>query len=548
LSETSWQGYAATLAPIPLEWLRTAKQQGNSLSIADTSPEVTFSGYRLIASVLAFSRLIKKRSPEQNIGLLIPTSSAAILTNLAVWLLGKTVVNLNFTASLASLQASIDKAEIQTIYTSRRFIGKLQNKGIDLEPLLAKQHVYFLEDLKEEVSALGKIGFMLTAITLPASLIYRLFGTRVATTEPAAILFSSGSEGTPKGIVLSHKNLVGNTRQVADVLDTENDDVIMNTLPVFHAFGLCVTSLMPVLEGIPTICHPDPTDTLNIAKGIARFNATLFCGTSTFLSMFNRNQRVLPIMLDSIRLVVAGAEKLSGDVRDAFKLKFNKQIYEGYGATETSPVASVNIPDCIDTRDWHFQPGNKPGTVGLPLPGSSFRIVDPESNQPLQVFEDGMILVSGIQVMSGYLGDPEKTAQAIIELDGKRWYVTGDKGHLDQDGYLTIVDRYSRFAKIGGEMVSLGAIEESIRKRLTQDTEILTTSIPHDKKGERIVLLYAGEISEAQLKNCIEQSGLNSLMRPSRLIKVESIPKLGTGKSDLSRARQIAINAQSAGA
>ena len=401
----------------------------------------------------------------------------------------------------------------------------------------------YLEELKDEISSFTKLASLTASVLLPARLLYALFGKSVELEQPAAILFSSGSEGEPKGVVLSHRNIMANIRQVSDVLDTRHEDVVMTTLPLFHAFGLTVTGLMPMVEGMPAICHPDPTDVLNIAKAMAKYQATIFCGTSTFLRLFTRNRRIHPLMLESLRVVVAGAERLSPEVRDAFKLKFNQEIYEGYGTTETTPVASVNIPDRIDPRDWRVQQGSKPGTVGLPLPGGSFRIVDPETLQTLPVGEDGLILFGGTQVMLGYLKDPEKTAEVIVELEGKRWYKTGDKGHVDEDGFLTIVDRYSRFAKIGGEMISLGAIEGAIDKLLPEDTEILTTALPDGKKGEKEVLLFAGEIEQDAVKQLIEQSGLHPLMRPAELIPVEAIPKLGSGKNEFSQAKQIAMDA-----
>jgi len=249
------------------------------------------------------------------------------------------------------------------------------------------------------------------------------------------------------------------------------------------------------------------------------------------------------LMLETLRIVVSGAERLNPEVRDAFKLRFNKEIYEGYGTTETTPVASVNIPDRIDPANWNVQQGNKPGTVGMPLPGGNFRIVDPVTLESLPVGEDGLILFGGSQVMLGYLNDPQKTAAVIVELDGKRWYKTGDKGHLDQDGFLTIVDRYSRFAKIGGEMISLGAIEGAIARVLPENVEVLTTALPDGKKGEKVILLFAGDVDNDEMKGLIEQSGLNPLMRPAELINVEAIPKLGSGKNDFSRAKQLAMEA-----
>ena len=543
LSIDAWDQHTRTLDPIPLAWLRTAKRRRSRLCLADAQGDTGLSGYKTLTAVIAFSRLIRARSPEQNIGLLLPTSSAGLITNLAALLLGRTVVNLNYTASLASLQAAVGKADIKTIYTSSRFLKKLEQRGVDLSDLLAQVQVYRLEDLKDEIGTASKLVFMAASVVLPARLLYILFAKSVDIEQPAAILFSSGSEGEPKGVVLSHRNIMANVLQVSDMLDPPGQDVVMATLPLFHAFGLTVTGLMPLVEGMPAICHPDPTDVPTIAKAMARYEATVFCGTSTFLRMFTRNRRVHPLMLQSLRIVVAGAEKLNPEVRDGFKLKFNKEIYEGYGTTETTPVASVNIPDRIDPRDWKVQLGNKPGTVGLPLPGGGFRIVDPETLETLPTNEDGLILFGGTQVMLGYLKDPEKTAEVIIELDGKRWYKTGDKGHLDEDGFLTIVDRYSRFAKIGGEMVSLGAIESTIATLLPEDVEVLTTALPDGKKGEKVVMLFTGTIERDELKELIDQSDLKPLMRPSELIPVESIPKLGSGKNDFSQAKQIATEA-----
>jgi acyl-[acyl-carrier-protein]-phospholipid O-acyltransferase/long-chain-fatty-acid--[acyl-carrier-protein] ligase len=543
LSIDTWEHHTQTLDPIPLAWLRSAKRQGNDSCLADASATTSLSGYKILTAVIAFSRLIRRRSQEHNIGLLLPTSSPGIITNMAALLLDKTVVNLNYTASLQALFATVEKAEIHSLYTSRRFIKKLEQRGIDLNELLARVQVHYLEDLKDEIGTFTKLSLLISVVLLPARVLYAVFGRRAGIDHPAAILFSSGSEGEPKGVVLSHRNIMANIRQVSDVLDVREEDTIMATLPLFHAFGLTVTGLMPLVEGIPVIFHPDPTDALTIAKAIAQHQATVYCSTSTFLRLFIRNRHIHPLMLESLRIVVSGAERLNPEVRDTFKLKFNTEIYEGYGTTETTPVASVNIPDRIDQSDWKVQQGNKPGTVGMPLPGGSFRIVDPDTLESLPVGEDGLILFGGSQVMLGYLNDPEKTADVIVEIDGKRWYKTGDKGHVDTDGFLTIVDRYSRFAKIGGEMISLGAIEGAIGKVVPENIEVLTTTVPDGKKGEKVILLIAGDIDPDQMRGLIEQSGLNPLMRPAELIHVEAIPKLGSGKNDFSRAKQIALEA-----
>jgi len=541
LSINAWQGYTQGLDSVPMSWMETVKRQGNKLCMTEAQGGVPLSGYKALTASIAFSQLIKSRSQEKNVGILLPTSSAGMLTNMAVMLLGKIVVNLNYTASVESLLAAVEKADVRSIYTSTRFVKKLQQRGIDLSDLFAKVNVFYLEELKEEISSTKKLFLFALTKLLPATWLYSLFGKRVDISSPVAILFSSGSEGSPKGVVLSHENLMGNIKQVSDMLDVEVNDVMMGSLPQFHAFGLTVTGLLPLIEGIPVIFHPDPTDVLNIAKAITEHKVTVMCGTSTFLRLYVRNRRVLPLMLQSLRLVVAGAERLNKDVRNSFEQKFNKPIYEGYGTTETTPVAGVNVPDRLDATTWRVQTGNKLGTVGLPLPGSSFRIVDPETLETLPVNQDGLILIGGTQVMLGYLNDNEKTKDVIIQLDGQRWYKSGDKGHLDEDGFLSIVDRYSRFAKIGGEMISLGAIEESVSKMLPEEVEVLATAVPDNKKGEKVVLLFNGDIDEKELKIRIKTSELNSLMIPSEYLSVESIPKLGTGKSDFKTAKEIAL-------
>jgi acyl-[acyl-carrier-protein]-phospholipid O-acyltransferase/long-chain-fatty-acid--[acyl-carrier-protein] ligase len=247
-------------------------------------------------------------------------------------------------------------------------------------------------------------------------------------------------------------------------------------------------------------------------------------------------------MFANLRMVIAGAEKLPKEVKNLFQERFNKTIWEGYGTTETTPVASSNVHDALVPDTYHVQVGNKFGTVGLALPGSAFMIVDPQTFEPLKIGEDGMILIGGTQVMKGYLGDEKRTKEVIKEIDGIRWYITGDKGHLDEDGFLTIVDRYSRFAKVGGEMVSLGLVESEIGKLLGENDQISVTAIPDVKKGEKVVLLLEGEKDLDLLKEEIKGLNMNPLFLPSAYYKVEAVPKLGTGKADFKGAKRLAID------
>jgi acyl-[acyl-carrier-protein]-phospholipid O-acyltransferase/long-chain-fatty-acid--[acyl-carrier-protein] ligase len=549
LSIGAWQQQTDWLDPLPLAWLRTAKRNLRQISVMDSSG-TQLSNFRLLMAVLLFAQRIKTFSREQRVGLLLPTSSAGLIGNMAALLAGKTVVNLNYTASAEAIDAALDAADIKTVYSSRLFLKKLEQKGMAVEAIFSGVRLRYLEDIKASILPYQMVLAALMLL-LPARWLYRLFSkTHHHLDDAAAILFSSGSEGKPKGVVLSHRNIVANCLQVSDVLNTRRDDVIVGSLPLFHSFGLTVTSFMPLLEGIPVVCHPDPTDVLGTAKAIARHKATVLCGTSTFLRLYVRNAKIHPLMLQSLRVVVAGAEKLAPDVRDAFKLKFNVDLFEGYGATETTPVASVNIPDQLDDRYWFVQRGQKNGTVGLPLPGTAFRIVDPHSLEKLPPQEDGLILIAGTQVMLGYLNDAEKTAQAIVEIDGQRWYKTGDKGHLDEDGFLVIVDRYSRFAKIGGEMISLAAVEEVVQRVIAAASatpdyaiDLLAVNIPDEKKGERIVLLYAANIDEDDLRKMMLASDTLALMMPAEYVQVPAIPKLGSGKTDGVAARRLALDA-----
>jgi acyl-[acyl-carrier-protein]-phospholipid O-acyltransferase/long-chain-fatty-acid--[acyl-carrier-protein] ligase len=540
LSFASWQSYVRTLDSIPLAWLKTAKRMSFQMAATDIQGE-PLSHHKFITAVFRFSRLIAQKSPEQNIGILVPSSVGGAITNLAVLALGKTVVNLNFTASPEALQGAIKKADIQTVYTSKKFIKKLDGRGIKIKEILPKTKLIYLEDFKQQIPKAKMLMTLINVMLLPTSILQWIYLKHTNLDDTAAILFSSGSEGVPKGVELSHLNLIANARQIADTLNTRENDIIMSTLPTFHAFGLLATTIMPLTEGIPIVCHPDPTDALTIAKGIARNNATILFGTSTFLRLYAINRKIHPLMLKSLRLVIAGAERLNPDTREAFTLKFSKDILEGYGATETSPVASVNIPDELDTNFWRVQRGNKPGTVGMPLPGTSFKIVDPDTLEELETNEDGLILIGGPQVMKGYLHDEAKTAEVIEEIDGYRWYRSGDKGHLDSDGFLTIVDRYSRFAKLGGEMVSLTAVEEKIREALGDPhLELVAVNLPDDKKGEKVILLIASELEAKDIKKALMDADMNPLMIPSQFNTVNAIPKLGSGKTDFATSRKIA--------
>lgn len=541
LSVTAWHAYATTFDTIPAAWLKAAKRAPNRLAVAESSG-VRLTNRRFLAGVLLTAGLLGRRTRgEQNVGVLLPPSAAGIMANMALLLRGKTVVNLNFTSGRELVAKAVARADIRTLVTSRQFLTRLAAKGFDLKELLPEDQIFYMEDLRETVSSRSRLIALAKAWLLPALMLRLLYCKRTSTADTAAILFSSGSEGTPKGVMLSHENIVGNAKQVASLINPRDNDIIVGSLPLFHAFGLTITTLLPLLEGIPVVCHPDPTDAVKIGRLVAQYQATLLCGTPTFLGLYARNRKLNPLMFASLRLVVAGAERLPEAIRTAFKDKFNKEVFEGYGTTETTPVAAVNTPDVLNTSDYTVQQGTKPGTVGLPLPGSFVRVVDPVTFDDLPRGEAGMVVIGGTQIMKGYLDDPEKTASVLFERDGIRWYVTGDKGRLDEDGFLTILDRYSRFAKIGGEMISLSAVEDRLARVLPEGAEACAVAVPDPKKGELVAALVAGMEDPGVLRKSLLDAGVEAIMVPSRFIGVAAIPKLGSGKNDVNAAKKLAL-------
>ena len=535
----SWQAYADKLPSLGAQWVDVCKRRGNPVVLADTLGTTLRSRTALTGSIL-LARQIGRLSPEQNIGLLLPSTAGSALANMACMLLGKTAVNLNFTASPETLLASMELAEIRTIYTSRRFLDKLCSRGVAVDVLAENCQLIMLEDLVAANSKLQRLLTLTACWLFPASVLKNLWCRSTPTDNTAAILFSSGSEGEPKGVMLSHRSISANIKQVACLLDFAEDDAILANLPPFHAFGLTVTYFLPLLERVRVVCHPDPTEAHGAAQAIAKHHITTMFGTSSFYRLYVRDPKVEPALLQGLRLVVAGAEKLQEQVRLEFMEKFNLDILEGYGATETAPVACVNIPDRLVPAGWKM-PGSRRGSVGLPLPGTEIRIADPDTFTFLPTGESGMILIHGPQLMTGYFKNPQKSKAVLRELDGRYWYVSGDKGYLDEDGFLYIQDRYSRFAKIGGEMVGLGNVENALRKAISNpEFEVVVINLPDPKKGEKLVALCNMETDSSELREKLTTGGLNPLALPAAYFTVEAIPRLGSGKTDFASARQLA--------
>ena len=308
-SFADWQVYPSKLDPIHIAWLKSAKKSKTAFAVADIEG-IEISHKRFLTGVLLFSKKIEAYSPEQNVGLLLPSSGGGAIASMAILSLGKTIVNLNFTAGKKALQSAAKQAGVKHIYTSRKFLDKMLERGIDLASFFPNSKILMLEDIKEEISTLSRLGTLLKAILFPASFIQKSYFKKVSMSDTAAILFSSGSEGSPKGVELSHTNIASNAKQAAIELGAIDSDVIMSTLPTFHAFGFAITTLMPLSEGIPIVCHADPKDVSTIASGIQKYSGTILVGTPTFLRMYTINKKVSSESMQSLRLVVAGAEKL----------------------------------------------------------------------------------------------------------------------------------------------------------------------------------------------------------------------------------------------
>lgn len=543
LSTTAWKNHMTHRGTIAQEWLRRVKYIPNQVSVIDDQAR-SVSNVSLMAMVLYFRKKIRCLIQESDrVGILLPPSLAGVIANMAVVCSQKVLVNINFTMNVEHLKTSLISAEVKTIITSRLFLKRLSKKGYDLDELSLKFNFIYMEDLKEALTPVA-IGINYAWLRLlPMFLLEKIILGKQNNEDTAALLFSSGSESAPKGVELSHRNIVGNVKQISSIFNIQSTDVVLSSLPLFHAFGLTVTTFLPLLEGVPMVTCPDATDGVTIGRLAYKYRVSVMCGTSTLFGMYCRQKKILPQMLSTLRLIIAGAEKLSEANRLKFKEKFNKDIYEGYGATEVAPVASCNLPNVLSSSDFHLQIANKPGTVGLPLPGTAFKVVDPDSFEPLPRGEAGLVLIGGTQVMRSYLNNPEKTASVLKKEGAMTWYITGDKGCLDADGFLTIVDRYSRFAKIAGEMISLSQVESAVGQCLPDmDVEIMAVALPDDRKGEKIILMVSEDIDIDLLKNKLKESLNSPLLVPSKIVFVKDFPRLGSGKKDYKSAKKMCMD------
>jgi len=518
------------MKPLTRSFVQAARRHPRRFAMADgRTPKLTF-GDSLIKTVFLARRLRPLWRNQKMVGILLPPSIPGALVNWAALLLGKVPINLNYTSSNESIASCAKQCDLKTVVTSRQFLEKV--------PVQPPGEVIYAEDLALNAGFGEKIAALLAAKLLPARLLELFLGVArpPSLDDAASVIFSSGSTGDPKGVMLSHFNLASNVAQIEQVFHLHDGDRILGILPFFHSFGFTGTLCLPPLAGIGVVFHVSPLDAQVIGALISRYAVTMLLSTPTFLNSYAR--RCPPEAFGSLRIVMAGAEKLPERIAQNFEDHFGIRPLEGYGCTECSPVVAVNT---YDFRAAYFrQIGAKRGTIGHPLPGIGVHIIDPESGESLPVDKPGLLLVRGPNVMVGYLNRPDKTAEVL--KDG--WYNTGDIATVDEDGFLRITDRLSRFSKIGGEMVPHIRVEEKLHELLGADGQVLAvTAIPDEKKGERLVVIHT--LKEEVLRDALEKLAKSDLPalwkpRPDQFLFVEKLPYLGTGKLDLRKLREIA--------
>ena len=522
-------------------FLRKCRQARFRSKVADSSG-LELSGGNLLTGALVMKTLLKQHAlaaEDDMVGVLLPPTVAAVLTNAAISLSGRKAVNLNYTLDEKTVNYCIKEAGIQKVLTSRKFLEK-RPYNLDAEVIL-------LEDLKPKASGLSKLLALLTAHLVPLFLLERIYGlNNISPDEVMTIIFTSGSTGEPKGVMLTHSNIMTNIDAVDQLLHIKKEDVLLGVLPFFHCFGYTGTMWLTLCLSPKTVYHINPLDARMVGKLAKKHQVTVIMATPTFLRTYMK--RCTPEQFEKLNLVIVGAEKMPLDLYENFKEKFGVAPTEGYGTTELSPVAAFNVPPERSGSD--LQKGTKLGTVGRVIPGVMAKIVHLETGEDLPYGEPGLLMIKGSNVMKGYLNKPEKTAEVL--QDG--WYNTGDCAFIDEEGFIAITGRQSRFSKIGGEMVPHIKIEELLQGIVENPEEqeaeeeaamkIAVTSVPDEKKGEKVVVLHKGltrsvdEILEEMSKHDIP-----NLWIPNRdnFIEVEAIPLLGTGKLDLQGMKQVAL-------
>lgn len=515
------------------------KKHGSKNRIIDGSDDTELPFGKILAAALAFSQSIRKETDKLRVAVVLPPGKAGLIANLAVIFAGKVPVNLNFTAGHDAINSCIRQSDIDRFITADPFVRKISSF-----PWPPNRDLIFIErvlpTLKKKMVTWGILSKLLPTAVLGARL---GLGKRSGDDE-ATLLFTSGSSGEPKGVVLSHRNVLANVCQFGTRLDLPKDSSILGCLPLFHSFGCTVTLWFPVIEGVNLVTYPSPLETKRLAELVALHQVKVLLATPTFLRGYMK--RIEPAQLSSLKLVVTGAEKLPQTLANAFEEKFGIRPQEGYGLTETSPATNVNLPDPEPQAGTVALTSSRNGSVGQMLPGIAIKITDPATDLDVPINQQGIIWLKGSNVFKGYLGNPAKSAE-VLTPDG--WFRTGDVGRVDEEGFLYIEGRISRFSKIAGEMVPHETVEAAINKVLGLDSEserrIAVMGVPDEQKGEAILLLstIAGPALEQEcidLRYKLLDEGVSSLWCPKRIISVSEIPVLASGKLDIKSCETLA--------
>jgi acyl-[acyl-carrier-protein]-phospholipid O-acyltransferase/long-chain-fatty-acid--[acyl-carrier-protein] ligase len=513
-------------------FIRMCRRNLRRSKIADSSGS-QMTGGQLLAGTLALRRVLRREvlaADEEHVGILLPPSVGAVLTNSALTIDRRVVVNLNYTVTSEVLNACITQCKIRHVLTSRRMMERT--------PLKLDTELVFVEDLKQRVTLTDKLAAA-AAWLLPAAALESLLRLgSVRPDEVAAVIFTSGSTGVPKGVMLTHGNLGSNLKAVEKLIHFSRSDVLLGVLPLFHSFGYTAT-MWTVLAFDPLgVYHFTPLEPRQIGALCRKYHGTILIAAPTFLRTYLR--RCEPDDLRSLEVIFAGAEKLPPELAAAFQERFGVLPVEGYGTTELSPVVAGNQPPLRDPSP--DRSGNRIGTIGRPLEDIDVKVIDLDTGEDLPRGGQGMLLVRGPNVMKGYLNRPDLTAE-VMRGD---WYITGDVASIDADGFITITGRTSRFSKIGGEMVPHVGVEAAVRQALGDDnheTQLAVTAVHDDRRGERIVVLHTGlSLPPADICRAMVAVGLPPLWVPSpdSFRQVAAIPLLGTGKLDLTRLREVA--------
>ena len=540
LSERAFQARPELASHVGYEVLRGLRKRFFKPIITDAfMGDRKLKGGELLAVATELGSWLKTNVPGKRVGIVLPPGLGGTVANLGVVLAGKVPVNLNFTAGRAANEAAIRQAGIAHMITAGAMVEQIKDfpwraDRIDIATLLKS---FSKSSLKKRA---------IIALLLPSPLLRRWIGLpRWGDREEAAILFTSGSAGEPKGVVLTHRNILSNTAQIGAVLAQVNLDSLLGSLPIFHSFGFTVMFWWPMLGGPRVVTYPSPLDAAKLIETIERHRLELLVTTPTFLRGIMRKAR--PEQLRSLKMIVTGAEKLPGDLLRDFEAKFNIRVAEGYGMTEASPVVAVNLPDePPSAMNPEGVLGRKIGSVGRMIPGLSARIRDPDTDEELPLFSSGMLWLRGANVFEGYLDDPTRTAAVLRE----GWYKTGDMGRLDEDGFLFIEGRMSRFSKIAGEMIPHLTVEQKITEVLHQEAgpqdaqSVVVIGVPDEKRGESLILLTTLFVDPVDLRRKLVALGLPNLWIPKTIKRVATIPLLATGKLDLRGCERLAREAE----